>query len=74
MKDRLEKAFESINKLGSGFNVFINKQYFTLKVLDKLNETDAAETLEEIINKEFPSDLDSLWSPHAEKVGSTSDE
>ncbi|AYO57605.1 chromosome partitioning protein ParA [Chryseobacterium sp. 6424] len=46
----------------------------TLTILDKLNETDAAETLEEIINKEFPSDLDSLWSANAERVGSTSDE
>lgn len=31
MKERLSKLFETINKLGSGFSVSINKQYFVLK-------------------------------------------
>lgn len=31
MKERLRKAFDTINKLGSGFNVYIEKQFFTLK-------------------------------------------
>lgn len=31
MKERLRKAFDTINKLGSGFNVSIEKQFFTLK-------------------------------------------
>jgi chromosome segregation ATPase len=31
MKERMEKLFDSINKLGQGFHVYINKQYLDLK-------------------------------------------
>ncbi len=38
MKERMQKLFDSINKLGQGFNVYITKQYFSLKLKELILE------------------------------------
>lgn len=38
MKERMQKLFDAINKLGQGFQVFINRQYFDLKLKELILE------------------------------------
>lgn len=38
MKERMEKLFETINKLGQGFKIHINRQYFDLKLKELILE------------------------------------
>jgi hypothetical protein len=38
MKERMQKIFNAVNKLGEGFNVFVNEQYLDLKVKELILE------------------------------------
>lgn len=38
MKERMQKLYDAINKLGNGFKVFINKQYLKLKIEELILE------------------------------------
>ncbi len=38
MKERMQKLFDSINKLGQGFNVYISNQYLSLKLKELILE------------------------------------
>lgn len=38
MKERMQKLFDAINKLGQGFQVYINKQYLDLKLKELILE------------------------------------
>lgn len=38
MKDRMRKLFESINKLGKGFHVYITQKYLDLKLKELILE------------------------------------
>jgi len=38
MKERMQKLFDAINKLGQGFQVYINNQYFDLKLKELILE------------------------------------
>jgi hypothetical protein len=38
MKERMQKLFDAINKLGQGFQVYINSQYFDLKLKELILE------------------------------------
>ncbi len=38
MKERIQKLFDAINKLGKGFQVYVNKQYLDLKVKELILE------------------------------------
>jgi hypothetical protein len=38
MKERMQKLFDSINKLGEGFKVYVTKKYFSLKLKELILE------------------------------------
>jgi hypothetical protein len=38
MKERMQKIFNAVNKLGEGFNVFVNEQYLDLKLKELILE------------------------------------